>query len=102
MTVPGRRLPFGPLTESVGPIWQKHIGSNGFARACYPDDTWQIVIGNPTGLLSELTGYSRRTLVRWVSEGIPIDAADRIAVKLGRHVSEIWTEWWDLVEQETA
>ncbi len=31
---------------------------------------------------------------RWGDRGIPINAADRCATRLGQHPSAIWPEWW--------
>lgn len=94
------RLPFAPLTEAVGKMWHVNPACNQWIG----DEThgknsdrehWQRVEGNPISILSELTGVNRRTLTRWVNDGIRDDDADRIACALGFHVCEIWPQWFD-------
>ena len=40
----------------------------------------------------------RYTLYKWMQNDVKISewAADRYAIKLGLHPSEIWTDWFDL------
>jgi hypothetical protein len=53
-----------------------------------------------TTKLAAMLALDRRTLQRLSSRPyIRRDAADRPAVALGRHPSEIWVEWFDPVEQ---
>ena len=35
-----------------------------------------------------------RTLYRWAELGLNWISADKVACKLGTHVSMIWPEWW--------
>lgn len=35
-----------------------------------------------------------RTVVRWAKDGIPRERADQLAVALGAHPSEIWSNWF--------
>ena len=46
--------------------------------------------------LARRTKYSVRTLHRWKHTGIPLYAADRIAIRLGVHPSQIWTDWYSV------
>lgn len=95
------RLPFAPLTEAVGEVWHynpvnnQYIGKQEFGRGHSDLDVWQRCNGNPVTVISELTGINRRTLTRWVNDGIRDDDADRIACALGYHVAEIWPQWFD-------
>ncbi len=46
------------------------------------------------GGLEETTGFSERTITRWKAEGaLPIYAADKVAVALGKHPNELWPRW---------
>lgn len=85
------RLPFAPLTRAVGEVYNPSSVGNQHGRT---NVEWVRNQGNPTGMLSEITGISRRRLVRWTRDGVPLEQADRIAVALGLHVSEIWPEWF--------
>lgn len=52
-----------------------------------------------TTQLAEVLAVDRRTLQRVARRPfIRRDAADRLAVALGRHPSEIWVEWFDPFE----
>lgn len=98
------RLPFAPLSATVGQVWQinacthQYAGHRDWGPRNPEAEVWQPVTGNPISVLSELTGVSRRTLTRWVKDGVPVEYADRMAVALGRHVCEIWPNWFDLVD----
>lgn len=39
------------------------------------------------------TGLPRGIGRRWVTHGLTDDAADRVAVALGRHPAEVWPDW---------
>ncbi len=45
-------------------------------------------------LLSAQTGINLRTLNRWKTNGVPLFAADRIAVSLGTHPALVWPDWY--------
>ena len=47
-----------------------------------------------TRQMAETLDVSRRNLIRWKFKGLPEIAADRAAVSLGMHPSELWPEWW--------
>lgn len=87
------RLPFAPLKEAMGTVWFAN-GTSGYGHRRDDCDVWQVT-RNPVTVLSELTGINRRTLTRWVNDGIRDDDADRIACALGFHVCEIWPQWFD-------
>ncbi len=62
------RLPFEPLTAE--------------ARA-------------PTiGTLATRIGVSRRTVHRWIIQGIPANQADRASIAVGTHPACLWPEHW--------
>lgn len=94
------RLPFAPLAEAVGDVWTQMSSNYGFQPGKFHHndfdrEIWHLARGNPVTVLSELTGINRRTLTRWVHDGIRDDDADRIACALGFHVCEIWPQWFD-------
>lgn len=43
-----------------------------------------------TGLLAVWLGVDRRTIAAWRADGLPRSRAEKVATKLGRHVSELW------------
>jgi lambda repressor-like predicted transcriptional regulator len=58
-----------------------------------------VLATDSTTHLAALLALDRRTLQRLSSRPyIRRDAADRLAVALGRHPSEIWVEWFDPVQ----
>lgn len=90
------KLPFAPLTDALGQVFYEQPLRDCAEWRCWRmnQSTWKLKTGSNTGTLAELTGYNRRTLVRWRREGIPLEDADRIAVALGLHPASIWSEWW--------
>lgn len=51
----------------------------------------------PMGRHLAAAGYRPGTIRQWRHKGgIPIVAADRLAIHLGEHPSAIWPDWWDL------
>ena len=52
--------------------------------------------------LALLTGFPARTLHRWAHNGVPDLNADRAAVALGKHPSNIWPNWFEPLIQEQA
>ncbi len=44
--------------------------------------------------LAPVLGVDAMTVRRWVTEGVPLAAADQCATRLGHHPSAIWPEWW--------
>ena len=41
-----------------------------------------------------LLNVTRSNVLRWRTSGVPYYDADLIAIRLGRHPSEIWDDWW--------
>lgn len=52
--------------------------------------------------LAALTGFAARTIHRWAHAGIQDIQADRAAVALGQHPSNIWPNWFEPLIQEQA
>lgn len=48
--------------------------------------------GNGSALARAL-GCAHEQVSRWRSNGLPLDAADRLAVALGLHPVEVWPDW---------
>ena len=48
--------------------------------------------------LAVIFGVNRVTVQRWRNPRTTIDQwdADRYAIRLGKHPSEIWTDWFDI------
>ena len=44
--------------------------------------------------LAQQIGVSRRTVHRWISDGIPADQADRAAIAIGTHPACLWPDHW--------
>lgn len=53
--------------------------------------------------LAVLLGANRQSVTRWrAGERIALDTADRCAVRLGLHPSEVWgNDWWNLPDSES-
>lgn len=66
------RLPLGPLLHYAQPWGPAQHEHRGHAE------------------LAQLIGVSRRTVTRWAAEGVPIVSADRAAMALGLHPTEVW------------
>lgn len=49
-------------------------------------------------LMAENLDTCRYTLYKWIQNDVQISewAADKYAIKLGLHPSEIWTDWFDV------
>lgn len=52
--------------------------------------------------LAELTGFSRRTIQRWRSTGVPDRHADTVAIRLGCHPCVIWPSWFSIDLEEAG
>jgi hypothetical protein len=75
---------------------RKNNGYNYPASALlklFPDDTWASTIG-------EHLGVGRAAIQTWREGNTYLDQwrADKNACLLGKHPSEIWTNWFDEVE----
>ncbi len=71
---PAPRLPLGPLLEQAG------ASDHGHAAV--------------------ILGCSRRNVLRFAREGIPCDAADELAIKIGLHPLTVWGAAWHDAEDE--
>jgi len=93
---PHPRLPFAPL--------ENYIAANHPIDIWLDDDGRTIAFGTrPTPdarpSISEMSvhlGVARGQLHRWRRGGLPTSAADRLCVRLGVHVVEIWPEFHDI------
>jgi hypothetical protein len=47
-------------------------------------------------VLARALGINRAQVARWRSDGLPLDAGDRVAVLVGKHPAEVWPEWYRL------
>lgn len=65
----GRRFPFGALADAAGDM--------------------------TTTEMARRAGVSRRGMQRYVTAGVPEHCADAIAVRLGLHPGEVWSEWFE-------
>ena len=46
--------------------------------------------------IARTIGVSRRTIHRWINEGVPAEQADRTAIALGTHPTCLWPDHWHL------
>lgn len=84
MAAPGTRLPIAPLEV----IACSHLGRARPIAA--PSESCDPRLASVADM-ADLVGVTRRSWTRWRQAGtIPLDSADRAAVALGRHPSEIW------------
>lgn len=53
--------------------------------------------GTSAHLIAEVLGVDRASISRWRNADVNFDVwnADRYAVKLGKHPSQIWKDWYD-------
>lgn len=79
-----RRLPLAPLVHAVGER-ERHV-TQGIHTHQRPQSSACVV--------AELSGVSRRTVVRWRHYGIDVWSADRAACALGLHPWAIWGDEW--------
>jgi hypothetical protein len=75
-----RRFLIEPLEDASGFGNVEHIQC-GKARAA------------TAGGLAEQLGVSQGTVQRWRSEGVPLWAADRAAIRLGVHPHSLWPDF---------
>lgn len=54
------------------------------------------------GELAERAGLSRRSVTRWVAEGVPVFHADTLAVAAGFTPQEVWGQQWNLMADALA
>jgi len=58
----------------------------------------RIALSRRLAHASEDLGVSRTTWKQWRRVGLSPLAADRIAVRLGHHPIELWSDWYDVQE----
>jgi hypothetical protein len=74
---------------------------NGYPSTCVPDRRWPLA-----PLLAVMTaeqrtnvpvtlGISGGMMSMAEGEGLPDPTADRVAIRLGLHPGEIWSDWFD-------
>jgi hypothetical protein len=52
--------------------------------------------------LARRLGEPRTTIHRWRRCGVRLFTADRLAIHLGYHPSEVWPEWWAVLPAPTV
>jgi len=66
---------------------------------CYPASEILKMLSSETlpSMIGEMLGIDRSSIVRWRKEQTMLDVwqADKYAVRLGLHPSQIWTDWYD-------
>lgn len=77
-----RPFPMQPLLELV----RARCGKDG-------GDGYRGLV-SPLVVIAELARVDRRTVHRWRHEGLTLEVADDVAVRLGFHPSEVWPDWW--------
>lgn len=87
------RFSFGRLEEAARCGLPRHTNSE--CLYCTTADTGSIGCVNDHQLAGIL-GVSHRQIYRYRKENLSVDVADRLAVVLGHHPSEIWDEWCDV------
>lgn len=45
--------------------------------------------------LARMLGVGNRSVTRWQHDGLGVDTADVLAVRLGRHPAEVWPDWYE-------
>ena len=84
MSRPPRRLPLAPLLNLVDSRW---LDSTHSAQGS---------IGYQ-GKMTRLCRVHQSQVARALRDGsVTIATADRLAVALGVHPSEVWAEWWEI------
>ena len=53
----------------------------------------------PLGM-AELLGSTNTNVSRYRRKGMPVEVADRLAVRLGLHPAQLWPSWFDDAEDE--
>ena len=83
----------------IGPLEHVALASLGGQR-CQTHDPGNRefdVPRIPVKHMAQLVGVSSRTWLRWqVEGGVPLWAADRAAVAIGRHPANIWPTFFDV------
>jgi hypothetical protein len=92
---PSRKLPFAPLRDALGDVYTPSADAcrgNGDERF-YDRKPPALIKQGKNTVLAERLGVSRRTINRWVRDGIPVEYSDDAAVALGLLPYEVWPDW---------
>jgi len=87
------RVRFQPLADLVA--YQQGVPAHTTpCTACWNDSTiTRACLTKPE--LARLLGVSQRTVDRWKVRGVALEAADRLATRLGYNPVAIWGFDWD-------
>lgn len=67
----------------------------------FPLQALEEALGSPpTGAVAVLLGLHPNQVRRWRDTGLTDDQADRLAVHVGLHASEVWEQWWDVPDDD--
>ena len=84
------KLPFGPLQSILRRRWEGHAEDYRKVEFC-------------VAAMAEQLATDRRMIYRWQETGVPWPTADRLAVLIGLHPSEVWGDaWWELYSSEKS
>ena len=87
------RLPSRPLYDAAAYVAGKPLHGH---ECRYCGDNAAITTGCVKGEeLAHLLGVSRKTVTRWTRDGIPLQSADQLAIRLGYNPVAVWGLWWD-------
>ena len=80
---PDLRLPLQPILDLL------HLGLG--------EEDWQSE-------MARIAGVTQRNVIRWQTNGITVDRADRLAATLGLHPLNVWGDLWhsELLEEDEA
>lgn len=96
--VRGPRVPLAALLGATGcdrAMVDQLPSRWGLPRARYdPPNDSPVVRPCPHTALAALVGVSRRTVVRWAVDGIPLESAEDAAFAAGSHPVAIWGDDW--------
>lgn len=77
------RFPFEPIEHALA-------GSDHWSRQ---HGGYDCLDGVMNSYIAERTGINRGQIIRYKREGLTVDAADRIAIRLGFHPAELWPDF---------
>ena len=67
----------------MGTVWKDYF------------DVREIIDGfESRPVAAEVLGVDRRTILRWLKQGVNWETADRIAMAAGHHPMELWGDRW--------
>lgn len=83
------RLPFEPLEAYAEQRFGGRVVASDRDCATWTEASALVV-------LAEVVGVGRTAVWKWRHNGLSVEQADRIAVRLGLHPSCLWPEWYKL------